>query len=131
MSIKINNNELAGYAGSLTMIYAMRFAGPQPEQVKGYIASVVPHEYIDDVYVVTFQTSDADPGKNGQIVTFSTANTRFYLNGFLPIGGVRKSGSKRRRITRKRTSAKRTSAKRKRVGNKSSTRNRRRHGRRH
>jgi hypothetical protein len=131
MSIKINNNELAGYAGSLTMIYAMRFAGPQPEQVKGYIASVVPHEYIDDVYIVTFQTSDADPGKNGQIVTFSTANTRFYLNGFLPLGGGRKSGSKRRRITRKITSAKRTSAKRKRVGNKSSTRNRRRHGHRH
>ncbi len=106
MSIKINNNELAGYAGSLTMIYAMRFAGPQPEQVKGYIVSVVPHEYIDDVYMVTFQTSDSDPGKNGQIITFSTGNTRFYLNGFLPLGGG-KSRSRRRRITRKRISAKR------------------------
>lgn len=102
MAIRINNNQLASYAGSLTMIYAMRFAGPQPEQVKGYITNVVPHEYIEDVYVVTFQISDADPAKNGKMVEFSTANTRFYLNGFPSLGG--NSRAKRsRRIRRSRT----------------------------
>jgi hypothetical protein len=124
MAIRINNTQLADYAGNLTMIYAMRFAGPQPEQVKGYIISVVPHEYMDDVYMVTFQTSVADPGKNGQIIMFSTANTRFYLNGFLPVGGKRsRTGRRTSRKTSRRTS--RNSAKRKR--NQKSNRHRRRH----
>lgn len=102
MAIRINNKQLASYAGGLTMIYAMRFAGPQPEQVKGYITSVVPHEYMDDVYMVTFQTSDADPANNGKIIEFATANTRFYLNGVPPLGGkVRAKRSRRIRTTRR------------------------------